>query len=410
MARIEEFEAKDVKLTPSDKGYAAVEMAARRIGPLYGQMAAAQRELGSLTKGSDEAIGKTAEAFLRFQGLSQQSSGAGVKVGKGGAGERTLLGTGAGGDTSWNARANASNIPGIGKTSAAATGTGQTADQAANAAVGITAPLTPAQRKAANKVATTLKAEQAADKLKADRNLEDKNIASKREQEDLDTKIYWDKLGPISGLTGTIQGKETQAQADARAQMEMQVAKDTQASALKNSRLQENSDLQQQRDAQDAAVKEGRTQLTLQQKMEIANGAPKIADLAHRLVAANSPAAAQQQASDDRAVLSGALTGDRVPSHIAENPDTEPKKTGEAASDLGIPTDLGGGYSPTFLGDVPAIPAQRETPANAPPSPEPSADSQDIGPPTPASSQTIQTPIDQPGDVPGLYSDMTGGM
>ena len=102
MARIEEFEAKDVKLTPSDKGYAAVEMAARRIGPLYGQMAAGARELGNLTKGSDEAIGRTAEAFLRFEGLSNQAGNAGVKVGKGGA-ERTLLGTGAGGDTSWGA-------------------------------------------------------------------------------------------------------------------------------------------------------------------------------------------------------------------------------------------------------------------------------------------------------------------
>ena len=113
-----------------------------------------------------------------------------------------------------------------------------------------------------------------------------------------------------------------------------------------------------------------------------------------------------------------------MPSHMAELSDTTGETaipgrgTGDAPANFGtVATENAGDMQaaeanamPTFLGDAPAIPAQRETPANTPPSPEPSADSQDIGPPTPASSQTIQTPIDQPGDVPGLYSDMTGGM
>ena len=73
---------------------------------------------------------------------------------------------------------------------------------------------------------------------------------------------------------------------------------------------------------------------------------------------------------------------------------------------------------PTFHGDAPAItPSQQYSNAGTaagqiggeaplpPDTPEDPYVSQ-----TPSSAQVIQTPIDQPGDVPGLYSDMTGGM
>ena len=430
MARIEEFEAKDVKLTPSDKGYAAVEMAARRIGPLYGQMAAGQRELGNLTKGSDEAIGRAAEAFLRFQGLSQQSSGIGVKVGKGGAAERTLLGTGAGGDTSWNARANASNdLTERGARTAAGTATGQTADQAAAAAVGITLPLTPAQQKAAataktaaDKDVAALKAAQVADQLKADRAAEDKQIAAAQATEDHTRAM---QRNEADTKDGKIISPTDAATINARAEEDF---------AVKRDRAQAASDLQQKRLAQDAAVREGRladvyskAQLNWQDKLGVNRNAKLLVDAANGTVKdLNQTATTQTVIGDYGALMGPTLKGSvagvrnnglRIPgSNTGEAADTENPSTGNDASSLSM--GMGMDTMPTFLGDAPAITPSRQysnagaaagqTGGEAPPPPE-NPENPYVSQ-TPSSAQVIQSPIDQPGDVPGLYSDMTGGM
>ncbi len=398
MARIEEFEAKDVKLTPSDKGYAAVEMAARRIGPLYQQMAAGQRELGNLTKASDEAIGKTTEAFLRFQGLSQQSSGAGVKVDKGGPGERTLLGTGSGEFGMANARANASN---------------ERRDDG-----GLAKPLV-GQTAAEKTAAAKLQSEQLADQLKSQRDAADAQKKADRDAEDFQRaqdRRYGDTNGPPSNDTVLVRAAE-----DAR----VKAARDAQDAAIK-----------QTRDTQDAAIKEGRAadvlaKLDYKTKGELSNGPVVISGTARDWYAANSPIGAQSTMAQDVTVIRG---GQQTALRAAQqNALRAPGRTqgsmetgagiglsvGEAASPnapvgLGdLPGDITEAMSvaqPTYMGDTPSItgappPQTNEQPAQD----EAAATPQSSGSPDIPNSGPIYSPIDQP-SAPGLYSDMTGGM
>ncbi len=407
MPRIEEFEAKDVKLTPSDKGFSALETAARRIGPLYQQMAAGQRELGNLSKGADEAIGRTTEAFLRFQGLSGGGGGAGVKVGSG-KGERTLLGTGAGGDTNWNARANASNDL-TEKAAKGAAGTpGETAEQAAANQVGITLPLTAAQKKAAATAQKAVDTKQAAedqqtfmDNNTAARLVEDKQRAATRAGEDNARKLWWDQ-NPINEIT------------DPQAAKDMQVAKDTQEYELKRDRAQEDLNIQLHRDAIDAAIKEGRSaatlgaaQITLHDKQNINAGTKPLVDAARRTIEGLAPTATAQAVSEDAHTLHNSLVGERVPGHIPEVPDAgeTPRSASDQTATYYDETSAAG--MPTYLSDVPAV---RGQPENNPP---PTLGAEDIQQPEegspPQQQQAVQYPIDRP-NVPGLYDDLTGGM
>ena len=84
MPRIATYEAKDLKLTPSDKGYSAEEMAGRRIGPFYSQAGEAAAKVGRLQEQELDLEGKEITSFLRFQGLYDRSEGGGgVKYGGG---------------------------------------------------------------------------------------------------------------------------------------------------------------------------------------------------------------------------------------------------------------------------------------------------------------------------------------
>lgn len=109
MARIAEYEAKDVKLNPSELGETANTQAARRIGSFFEQMASGAKEIGRLQQENDDEIGKQLTAFLRFKGLEDASSGVNVRTGKSGV-ERTLIGTGSGEFGYENARANYQNL------------------------------------------------------------------------------------------------------------------------------------------------------------------------------------------------------------------------------------------------------------------------------------------------------------
>ena len=403
MARIEEFEAKDVKLTPSDKGYAAVEMAARRIGPMFNQMAAGQRELGNLTKGSDEAIGRTTEAFLRFEGLSQQSSGGGVKI-KGGGG-RTLLGTGAGGDTSWNARANASNElrDDGGRTKGTTTGT--------------------AAEKAA---AAKLQAEQLTDQLKAQRDTEDSQRKIDREAQDASRAEELDNWN----LTHKDDANAAQ----------MKVTFNLEADRVKAARLQEDAAIKATRDRQDAAIKEGRAadviaKLDYKTRGELSNGGPALSGFAKDWTAANSAVGARQDVTKVVSVLRGTVSGAVGAGPAAQRAALAPASTttvsGEAAGfepltrtvpetaaepqgpdvfGTGAGDLAGQAYpNPTFLGNAPAVagaPEQAAQPGEGPP-PTTGGEEQYM-PPTRDQSQ-IYAPIDQQ-SAPSLYSDMTGGM
>ena len=399
MARIEEYEAKDVKLTPSDKGYAAVELAARRVGSLYQQMAAGQRELGNLTKASDEAIGRTTEAFLRFQGLSQQASGTGVKVDKGGAGERTLLGTGAGGDTSWNARANASNdlTEKVAKRTTG-TGTGETADQAA--------------QKAVDKDTAALKATQAADQLKASRDAEDEQRKGSREAQDAsraEELDNWNLTHPNDPLAN-----------------QMKVTFNLEADRVKAQRLIEDEALKQSRNAQDAAIKEGKSSATLygaqlnyQGKADVANAAAAYSKAARDMTGQLNPTQNQQDYRNAVTVLRGNDPAAQaklinVPAPGEETGGRVPGHTGEDTSTDTVPEALPSGAEaaqPTYTGDVPAIPPsqqQQQASQQDAGSQAPTGGEEQYMPPTRDQSQ-IQSPLDNQ-DVPGLYSDLWGGM
>ena len=108
MPAFKEYVAKG-KLTPTDMGFTAMETAARR------QQSFTADQVASVEK-SAKAVGQAWEGSLKFGldeiEIAQQQAargGGGVKVAGAGKAGRTLLGTGAGGDTNWNARANASN-------------------------------------------------------------------------------------------------------------------------------------------------------------------------------------------------------------------------------------------------------------------------------------------------------------
>lgn len=118
------------RINPTNTGVSATESAARRLGSFAEQEAAGTKEIGALTSQYDKEAGRTLEVaaqaistFTRFKALQdladaeakaklQQENSVGFKVAGGGGGgaERTLLGTGSGGDTNWNAQANASNL------------------------------------------------------------------------------------------------------------------------------------------------------------------------------------------------------------------------------------------------------------------------------------------------------------
>ncbi len=93
MPKIVEYDATIAqdKITPSNTGYSATEMAARRIGSFAEQEAAGTKEVGALQNQYDREVGQQLTDFLRFKGLEDKSVG--VKV-SGGGGGNTLIGTG----------------------------------------------------------------------------------------------------------------------------------------------------------------------------------------------------------------------------------------------------------------------------------------------------------------------------
>ena len=408
MARIEEFEAKDVKLTPSDKGYAAVEMAARRIGPLYGQMAAGARELGNLTKGSDEAIGRTAEAFLRFEGLSNQAGNAGVKVGKGGA-ERTLLGTGAGGDTSWNARANASNDLTERK-------------QAASADTALLKDKIEAG-KAQAVAQSKLDADKLEGQLKSGRDAEDEQKKAQRDQAaaDLLQERTLNKANDPDWYNSTANTTAMNKE-DAR----IKQAHDTEDAQIKQARDRQDTQIKQAQDV-DAINKAA---IDYKTKVDFIKGGPALSVAARAVSIQNNVAATDQAVSNDVQIQRGGVPNTRRAQQIGAETNavsdtgTTPRpggsfeKTlgeggglpGEAAStgDAG-PDTFASGYDagPTYLGDNPAIPSppQQPTAASQETVSQPGGYAQEV----PSQPQDIQSPIDQ-ASAPALYSDMTGGM
>jgi hypothetical protein len=98
MAKIAEFDAKDLKLTPSNTGYSAAEQAARRIGPFATQAAGAIRKVADLQATEERELGQQQTAFARLQGLEAKAEGstAGVKIG--GRSLKDMFQLGAGGN------------------------------------------------------------------------------------------------------------------------------------------------------------------------------------------------------------------------------------------------------------------------------------------------------------------------
>ena len=116
------------KLTPVDMGFTAFETAARRqqsVAAEQGNVAARAARTGQDIAKSDieqaaNAVAGAKATSLAWDGLKfgldemelvqkqQERGGGGVKQGSAKV-ERTLIGTGSGGDTNWNAKANASN-------------------------------------------------------------------------------------------------------------------------------------------------------------------------------------------------------------------------------------------------------------------------------------------------------------
>jgi hypothetical protein len=79
--RFAQYIAKNLKLTPSDKGYTSAELAARRIGTAATQSADAIRRVTQLEAQEEESTGKELTTFARFRGLEQDlNTGGGVKV------------------------------------------------------------------------------------------------------------------------------------------------------------------------------------------------------------------------------------------------------------------------------------------------------------------------------------------
>jgi len=67
MPKIAEYTAPNEKITPSQAGFAAWETAGRRIGPLYGQIAADIKEAGTLKAQQFTDIGRWPFAILQLQ-------------------------------------------------------------------------------------------------------------------------------------------------------------------------------------------------------------------------------------------------------------------------------------------------------------------------------------------------------
>lgn len=104
MAKIVEYDATIAqdKITPTNTGYSATEMAARRIASFAEQEAAGAKEIGALQAKVTDDAGIQATAFLRLQGLEASGGGGGLKAGGGGRTERTLIGTGTNSGLTYN--------------------------------------------------------------------------------------------------------------------------------------------------------------------------------------------------------------------------------------------------------------------------------------------------------------------
>lgn len=81
MARIKEYKAENVELRPVEAGYAAEELAGRRVGQFYTQTAEGEREAGNLKQQGDTEAGKIVDSFLRFSALEAKDSGITIKGG-----------------------------------------------------------------------------------------------------------------------------------------------------------------------------------------------------------------------------------------------------------------------------------------------------------------------------------------
>src|ERR1700693_1435624 len=86
MAKIREYrnEVSQVELHPSNEGYSAEELTARRVGAFSTQTAAGQREAAHLVQQGDTAAGDLVNSFLRFSGLNAKTAGETVKTARSG--------------------------------------------------------------------------------------------------------------------------------------------------------------------------------------------------------------------------------------------------------------------------------------------------------------------------------------
>lgn len=104
MAKIVEYDATIAqdKISPTNTGYSANELAARRVGQFAEQEAQGVKEVAALEARVTEEAGQQATAFLRLQGLEDRGGGSGVKAGSAGGMGRTLIGTGANSGITYN--------------------------------------------------------------------------------------------------------------------------------------------------------------------------------------------------------------------------------------------------------------------------------------------------------------------
>jgi hypothetical protein len=91
--KIREYRATEVALHPSNEGYSATELAARRVGAFSTQTAAGEREAAQVKAQGSRAAGALVETFSRFAGLEAKLQPRGLTV-RGGKAETTMEGNG----------------------------------------------------------------------------------------------------------------------------------------------------------------------------------------------------------------------------------------------------------------------------------------------------------------------------
>ena len=426
MAKIVEYDAKDLKLNPSNVGQQALETGARRVGQFAEQMASGTREVGNLQRELDDDIGKQLTSFMRFKGLEDESGG-GVKV-KGGNG-RTLLGTG--------------TNSGITRNPSDKTGKTTTADnQLDKDKIAAAQKIKDAQDKIAS--------DKAAGELKQARDKEDAQTQQIRDADD--AQKQQDRIVVNANLKV---GKDADGnpipadQIDAYTKHTLleQAALDN---GIKEQRAAENADTKQRRDAQDAAITQGADSNALnkithdyQTKKDLLSGATTLSKLAAQAVAATSPVNTAQQAMSDTDILRGGKPGvnnklgaqqnaisgtpgpaDRQDGGFENSKDKSgletPDQPGQTEPGVipvvdGMPIDTVEAQSlPTWTGDTPYVPGQpppqQSTPDQSAPQIPGSEFSQGgAGPSTFSGPPGIWSGIDNE-NAPSLYGDMGNGM